>query len=191
LCFGTRSCRASLCAGNPNVEGLNEYLVTSYLAATSRQVTKAMALALSQKARPTSPLTRSRFAKYRLRRSGSRRLAAAAQEAAGAEMRRVRAARRGAALRVALAAVREHAAGGAAASAGADDAADPDALVERLLRDGEAAQPSWPPSERARLMRARQWTCLLARDAEGALLGWCGLLRYCPIALCYAHSGWL
>ena len=92
-------------------------------------------------------------------------------------MRRVRATRRAAALRVALAAVRERAAGGAASASGGSDAddaaaADPDALVERLLRDGEAAQPAWPPSERARLMRARQWTCLLARDDAGTLLGW-------------------
>ena len=98
----------------------------------------------------------------------------------------MRAARRGAALRVALAAVRERAAGGASATTSGsnsvvdDDAAiDPEALVERLMRDGEAAQPSWPPSERARLMRARQWTCLLARNDAGALLGWYGacLLR--------------
>jgi hypothetical protein len=160
-------CAAGSRAGNPNVEGLNEYLVTSYLAATSRQVTKAMALALSQKARAPAACACARSHTYRLRRGASRRLATAAQEAAGAEMRRVRATRRAAALRVALAAVRERSAGGA-------DSADPDALVERLLRDGEAAQPSWPPSERARLMRARQWTCLLARDQAGALLGWCG-----------------
>ena len=53
LCAASRAHAALSLAGNPNVEGLNEYLVTSYVAATSRQVTKAMALALSQKARAT------------------------------------------------------------------------------------------------------------------------------------------
>ena len=149
------------------MEGLSEYLVTSYIAATSRQVTKAMALALSQKARPGASCQASFVSRVQANQRASR----AAQETAAAEMRRVRATRRAAALRVALAALT----GGGAAAGSADDG-DADALVARLLRDGEAAQPAWLPTERARMMRARQWTCLLARDDTGALLGWCAFL---------------
>ena len=145
------------------MEGLSEYLVTSYVAATSRQVTKAMALALSQKARPGA--ARSPLAVLPPRLTG--RSPAASQETAAAEMRRVRATRRAAALRVALAALT-----GGGEAAGSAEEGDADALVARLLRDGEAAQPAWLPTERARMMRARQWTCLLARDDIGALLGW-------------------
>ena len=136
------------------MEGLNEYLVTSYVTATARQVTKAMALALSQKARPDGRPSPAK---------ADARARAPPQEGAAAEMRRARAARRAAAVRVA---------------AGAAGEGDADALVERLMRDNDAAQPLWPPSERARLMRARQWTCLLARDAAGVLVGWCA-----PLAL--------
>jgi len=85
-------------------------------------------------------------------------------------MRRVRATRRSAALRAALAALSARGAEGEAEGA--------DALLARLLREGEAQQPAWPPSERARLTRARQWSCLLARDDAGALLGWCALLSF-------------
>ena len=145
------------------MEGLNEYLVTSFVAATSRQVTKAMALALSQKVCPETAAIIAHPA-----RCWPDDTLVPVQETAAGEMRRVRATRRAAALRVALATMTERGAAGGGAADG-----DADALVERLMRDGEAAQPSWPPLERARLMRTRQWTCLLARDDAGALLGWC------------------
>ena len=77
-------------------------------------------------------------------------------------MRQARAALRAAALRTAIAALQR-----AGTAPEADAAA---ALQERLLREAESA-PLWPPAERARLLRTRQWICLLAFGAaapEGA-----------------------
>ena len=82
-------------------------------------------------------------------------------------MRRARATRRQVALRAALVEARA-----AASSADADvDASSLDAALQRRLREADA-QPLWPPAEAARLLRARQWVCLLANDtASGALAG--------------------
>jgi hypothetical protein len=90
-----------------------------------------------------------------------------AQEEAAAEMRRVRAAHRADALATALYELRSGSA--------APDAAVV-AAVQARVRASDT-EPLWPPLEASRLLRARQWACLLAQNtADASLSGW------------YAHS---
>jgi hypothetical protein len=85
------------------------------------------------------------------------------QEEAAAEMRRARAARRADALADALAELR----GG-----GAPPDTDTVAAVQARVRASDT-EPLWPPVEAARMLRARQWACILAQNtADAALAGW-------------------
>jgi hypothetical protein len=134
------------------------------MASMAREVTKAMALSLSRKARSL------RSARFACIASVLMPLIAPQEEAATA-MRRARAAQRAAALRAELVALRAEAAGGGASG----DAAT---AMQRALRNAEPA-PLWPPAERARLLRARQWACILASSPDTPLAGWCVARKRC------------
>jgi GNAT superfamily N-acetyltransferase len=72
-------------------------------------------------------------------------------------------------LQAAVASVKRRAAAGEAVTP-----ADVDAAAATL----EASWPAGPPSEEARLRRARQWQCLVASDVEGHIIG-CAVLAWC------------